>query len=451
MQITFLGAAGTVTGSKYLLTFPNQQILVDCGLFQGSRELVQHNWTPLPIDERHLSKVLITHAHIDHTGYLPCLQKNGFTGTVYATHGTKDLCEILLPDSAALQEEEAAYANRHGYSRHQPALPLYAIHHALGVLNRFETYPYHDAVKLDDATHVTFLPAGHIIGSSLVHVQHHDKSILFSGDLGRPNDMVMKAPDAPPDADYLVLESTYGNKVHAQTDVLTELSEIINRTAARGGSVIVPTFAVGRAQTLLYYLYLLKKDKRIPDLPVYLDSPMAVSATFIFKRYRNEHKLTDADIEGLSRIAVYVNTPEQSRSIDMQDTPKIILSASGMIAGGRILHHVKACAPDPRNTILFTGYQAKETRGERILNGERNIKILGEMVTVNAEIASLKSISAHADSAEILQWLKQFRRPPEKVFITHGEPESAAGLKKLIEEQLGWRVVVAEYLQREEL
>ena len=451
MKISFLGAAGTVTGSKYLLTFPNQQILVDCGLFQGMKELRLRNWSPLPISPATIQSVILTHAHIDHTGYLPLLNKNGFIGDVYSTHGTKDLCDVLLPDSAYLQEEEAAYANQHGYSKHHPALPLYTVHDALKVLDRFVPYPYHHTVVLDDVTRFTLLPAGHIIGSSLVHVQHQNKSILFSGDLGRPNDLVMKAPDAPPDTDYLVLESTYGDRVHEKSHAADELAEVINRTAARGGSVIVPAFAVGRTQMLLYYLYLLKKEKRIPDLPVYLDSPMAISATHIFKRYKNEHRLSDAEIEGLSQGVVYVNTPDQSRRISESTTPKIILSASGMITGGRILHHVKAAAPNPRNTILFTGYQAKETRGDRILSGERTVKMLGETVPINAEVALLKNISAHADAPEIISWLKEFKRAPKKVFITHGEADSAQALKKKIESELGWNCIVPEYLQEEDI
>lgn len=451
MEISFLGAAGTVTGSKYLLTFPNQQIMVDCGLFQGLKDLRLRNWSALPVSARAIDGVILTHAHIDHSGYLPLLNKNGFIGDVFCTHGTKDLCDILLPDSAYLQEEEAGYANRHQYSKHHPALPLYTVHDALDVLDKFVSYPYHHTVQLDDDTSFTLLPAGHIIGSSLVHLIHQGKSILFSGDLGRPHDAVMKAPDAPPDTDYLVLESTYGDRKHGRVDPCDELAPIINRTVERGGSVIVPAFAVGRSQLLLYYLYVLKRDKRIPDVPVFLDSPMAISATHIFKRYRNEHRLNDAEIEGMAHTAMYINTPDESKRIASMTTPKIIVSASGMITGGRVLHHVKAAAPHAKNTILFTGYQAKETRGDRIQNGEKTVKMLGEMVTINAEVASIHSLSAHADAEEILHWLRQFKKPPRTTFITHGEPESAQALKQLIESTLGWHCMVPEYMQKEVL
>jgi metallo-beta-lactamase family protein len=445
MQISFLGAAGTVTGSKYLLDLGNQKIMVDCGLFQGLKELRLRNWSPLPVRPVDVSSVILTHAHIDHSGYLPLFYKNGFNGDVFCTHGTKDLCDVLLPDSGYLQEEEANFANRHGYSRHHPALALYTVHDALKVLDRFVTYPYHHTVQLDDQTSFSFLPAGHIIGSSCVYLKHKNKTMLFSGDLGRPHDLVMKAPEEPPSVDFLVLESTYGNRVHTAAHPLDELAEVINRTAERGGSVIVPAFAVGRAQSLLYYLYLLKQAKRIPDLPVYLDSPMAVSATNIFKRYHNEHRLDEKEIEGMAKVANYINTSFDSQRIDDGVNPKIIISASGMITGGRILHHVKAYAPDGRNTILFTGYQAAETRGQRILSGEREVKMLGEMVPINAEIASLSNMSAHADSQEMLEWLRGFKRAPEKVFIIHGEKDAALALKELITKELHWQCVVPNY------
>ncbi len=451
MQITFLGAAGTVTGSKYLLTFDNQQILVDCGLFQGLKKLRLCNWDALPIVPAEIKSVLLSHAHIDHSGYLPLLNKNGFTGDVFCTHGTKDLCDILLPDSGYLQEEEAYYANLHGYSKHHPALPLYTVHDAINVLDRFVTYPYHHSVALNDQTKFSFYPAGHIIGSSLVHVQHQNTSILFSGDLGRQHDLVMKTPDAPPDADYLVLESTYGNRKHTMSHPLDELAVIISRTIERGGSVIIPAFAVGRTQSLLYFLYLLRKAERIPAVPVFLDSPMAISATHIFKRYQNEHRLSDEEIDGMSQMVTYVNTPKDSERIVSMKVPRIILSASGMVTGGRILHHIKAAASDARNTILFAGYQAVETRGERILSGERSVKMLGESVHINAEVASLSSLSAHADADEIIQWLHGFKRAPRKVFITHGEPEASLALKKRIDEELGWPCLVPVYLQKEGL
>lgn len=451
MQITFLGATGTVTGSKYYLELGERKVLVDCGLFQGLKELRLRNWERLPIDVSALDHVLLTHAHIDHSGCLPLLNKEGFNGTIYSTAGTKDLSEILLADSAHLQEEEALYANRHGYSKHHPALPLYTVNDALDVMEKFVTCAYDQPFHMDEHTTVEFKRAGHIIGSSFVRVRHQDQTILFTGDMGRPHDLVMKAPELIDEVDYLVIESTYGDKVHDKADPCDELADIINRTAHRGGTVVIPAFAVGRTQVLLYMVYLLRKDKRIPDIDIYLDSPMAINATHIFLHYQNEHRLNKNAIEGLASVATYVNSPAESRMIDSYEVPQIIISASGMVTGGRVLHHIKAFAADPKNTILFTGYQAEGTRGRRILDGEKNVKMLGELVPIKAEVAELKNISAHADSVEIVQWLRHFKRAPKKVFITHGEPESALGLKQKIENELHWNCVIPSYLQREKL
>jgi metallo-beta-lactamase family protein len=451
MEITFLGAVQTVTGSKYLLSFNHKKILVDCGLFQGLKELRLRNWRALPVDARAISRVILTHAHIDHSGYLPLLNKQGFEGDILCTHGTHDLCSVLLPDAGYLQEEEARYANKYGYSKHHPAQPLYTMNDALLVLKKFSPHPFHQPIALDQNTTLEFLHAGHIIGASVVRITHEGKTLVFSGDLGRPQDEVMRAPECVTEADALVIESTYGNRIHPGAHPLLELAEVINRAVNRGGSIIVPSFAVGRAQALLYFIYELKQRGEIPDLPVYLDSPMAESATDIFMKYPNEHRLSPEAVRAMCREVRYVRTPEESKQIDTMKTPIIVISASGMVTGGRVLHHIKHFAPNAKNTILFSGYQAEGTRGARMLGGEKQVKMLGEMVPIRAEVAVLENLSAHADANETIQWLKQFKRAPRQVFITHGEPASAATLKTRIESELGWHCAVPTYGQHERL
>lgn len=451
MEITFLGAAETVTGSKYLLAFENKKILVDCGLYQGRKELRLRNWNALPIDPKSIDTVLLTHAHIDHSGYLPLLVKNGFKGRVYSTEGTRDLCAILLPDSGHLQEEEAELANRYGYSKHSPALPLYSRQDAEAVMAYFDTVAYNEKVHLTDDVSFQFLPAGHIIGSSFIRIQHKGKTLLFTGDMGRQLDPVMKAPTVITGIDYLVVESTYGDRLHEPGHPKDYLKEIINKTAHRGGTVVIPTFAVGRAQAILHYIYLLKKEKSIPDLPVFLDSPMAVNATHILLKHRDNLRLTEEECRQLNDVATYINTPEESKALDNNSFPKIIISASGMATGGRVLFHIKAYAGDSKNTILFTGYQAEGTRGDRMVKGEKEIKIHGEMVQIQAQVESLSNTSAHSDYQETLQWLSWYEKAPKKVFITHGEVDAANALKEKIEQQFGWTCVVPHYLQHENL
>lgn len=450
MQLSFLGATGTVTGSKYLLTLGSKKVLVDCGLFQGYKELRLRNWNKLPINPTEIDAVVLTHAHIDHTGYLPLLAKNGFKGPIYSTAATKALCSILLPDSGHLQEEEAKYANKYGYSKHKPALPLYTKKDAENVLAQFTVMGFDTSYSLFDGN-LRFSRAGHILGSAFVQITYQDKSILFTGDMGRPQDDVMRAPAKIEATDYLVIESTYGNRQHSTESPQALLAKIINQTAKRGGTVIIPAFAVGRAQSLLYYISQLKEASEIPNLPVFLDSPMAVNATNILCKHKDEHRLTEDQCIKLCNVATYVNTPEQSKEIDNYHVPIIIISASGMATGGRVLHHLKAFAPDERNTILFTGFQAGGTRGARMLNGEREIKIFGQMISIRAQVESLSNTSAHADANEILEWLMNFKKPPQKVFITHGEPEASAALKTKIEEKLGWSCVLPDYLQTEKL
>lgn len=450
MKIKFLGATETVTGSKYLISLEsNKNILVDCGLFQGHKELRLRNWAKLPISPKMIDAVILTHAHIDHTGYIPLLVKNGFEGKIYCTHGTKDLCEILLPDCGYLQEEEAAYANTKGYSKHAPALPLYTYEDAVKSLDFFSVCEFHKEYTLFDNFTFKFNHAGHIIGASTALLKYNNTSILFSGDLGRPHDPMMLPPEIPSHVDYLVMESTYGNRTHEKENPLDSLEKIILSTIKRGGSIIIPAFAVGRVQLILYFIYQLKAENRIPNIPVFLDSPMATNATELFCRYSKEHRLDLDKCREIFGDITYIHKVTESKELDILPMPKIIVSSSGMATGGRILHHLKAFAPDHRNSIIFTGFQAPGTRGDRIVNGERAVKMLGEMVDINAEVFSLGNTSAHADKNEILEWLKQFKTKPRKVFITHGEITGALSLKETIEKTLGWPCIIPKYLHVE--
>lgn len=446
MNIQFIGATGTVTGSKYLLTSGTQKILVDCGLFQGLKQLRLRNWAYLPFKASEIKCVLLTHAHIDHSGYIPLLVKQGFRGKIYCSPGTAELCKILLPDSGYLQEEDARFANKHQFSKHTPALPLYTQKDAENALKYFHPIDFRHTYTIDDLSY-TFLPAGHILGASLIKVSDRRVKVLFSGDLGRPHDLIMNPPTLVDETDYLVMESTYGNRVHSTRDPKEELEEVINRTAHRGGVTIIPSFAVGRAQTVLYLIYLLKQEKKIPDLPIYMDSPMATDATDLYCRYTAEHRLSHEKCELMYKVAKFVNTPEESKALDHQNTPKVIISASGMATGGRVLHHLKAYITDARNTILFTGFQAAGTRGEALIHGVDSIKIHGEYFPVRAEIVLQDALSAHADYQEIIAWLKHFKRPPREVFLTHGEPLAADMLRRKIEEDLQWKCTIPDYLE----
>lgn len=446
MKLTFLGATRTVTGSRYLIEAEDKKILVDCGLFQGFKELRLRNWAKFPIPPKDIHAVILTHAHLDHSGYLPSLVKQGFRGRIYCTPPTFDLCKLLLPDSGYLQEEDARRANKYGYTKHKPALPLYTLADAEESLGYFHTVPFGKDTPVADGIHFRFERAGHILGAASVLLKTEKRSIHFSGDLGRPNDAVMKAPAFPPDTDFLVVESTYGDRRHEKTHPLDQLAEIINRTATRGGTVIVPTFAVGRAQSLMYYLCALKISQRIPDLPVFLDSPMAINATDVMEKYKNEHRLGQDICSAMTKDVTFVHSAEESKKLDHSHFPKIILAASGMATGGRILHHLKHLGGDHRNTILFAGFQAGGTRGDRILRGEKDIKIHGEMISIHAEIAQLQSISAHADYKEILDWIGHLKNQPITTFITHGENSAAEAMKDHIKNaHPDWHCTIPDY------
>lgn len=438
MKLSFLGAAGTVTGSKYLLEAGGRRVLIDCGLFQGLKELRLRNWNRLPVPPDRIDAVILTHAHLDHSGYLPLLIRSGFKGPVYCTGATMDLCSILLPDSGHLQERDAEYANRHGFSKHKPALPLYTAAEAVASLKRFVPKPFETTFEIWSDFKVCFRPAGHILGAAFVELTIGDAVLVFSGDLGRPGSPTMVDPAPIRRADYLVVESTYGDRLHEGVDPEDGLAELIRRTAARGGVIVIPTFAVGRAQSLLYHLHRLKSSRRIPDLPIFLDSPMAVNASEIFCDHLGEHRLKATECRALCNVAHYVNSVEESKALDRDRMPKIILAASGMATGGRVLHHLKIFAPDPRSTILFAGFQAPGTRGAAMIAGVPSIKVHGEQIPVRAEVANMGMLSAHADRGEILTWLRRLEEAPRRTFVTHGEPAAAAALQHAIQTELGW-------------
>jgi metallo-beta-lactamase family protein len=444
-KITFLGGVGTVTGSKYLVETERARVLVDCGLFQGFKNLRLRNWAEFPTPPKSIDAVVLTHAHLDHSGYLPLLIKNGFKGPVICTQSTRDLCNILLPDSGFLQEKDAEFANKRGFSKHKPALPLYTEKDAERAMRAFSAAPFAKAREVVTGMKVIFHPAGHILGAAIVDLECEGKRIVFSGDLGRPNSSTMLDPTPMDKADYLLVESTYGDRTHSSNDPEEALAQVINRTYARGGTVLIPSFAVGRAQTLLYHLQRLIAANRIPNVPVFLDSPMAIDASELFFAHSGDHKLSLEQCRALSGVAHYVRTMEESQSLNADHAPKVIISASGMATGGRVLHHLHNLVTDARNTILFAGFQAGGTRGAALTGGAEQIKIHGEYLPVRAEISNLEMLSAHADAGEILGWLGHFKSPPRMTFVTHGEPSAADALRRRIEEQLHWACRVPEY------
>jgi metallo-beta-lactamase family protein len=446
-SVQFLGAAGTVTGSKYLLESGDGRVLVDCGLFQGYKQLRLRNWALFPVDPATIDTVVLTHAHLDHSGYIPVLIRNGFGGRVLCTEPTRDLCSILLPDSGFLLEKDAEFANRHGFSKHRPALPLYTRREAEDSLARFVPAPFGKSFDVAKGVSGFFRHAGHILGAATLEISAAGRRIVFSGDLGRYNSATMPDPEPVPEADVLVVESTYGDRRHPQDDSEDALAGIITKTAARGGTVLIPAFAVGRTQTVLYHLARLKAAHRIPDIPVFLDSPMAVNASRIFCGHLGDHKLTAEMCQEACSVAEHVNSVEASKALNVNPMSKVIVSASGMATGGRVLHHLKVYAPDHRNTILFTGFQAGGTRGAAMVHGADSVKIHGSYIPVRAEVSNLDALSAHADAEEILTWLRGFRKPPRMTFITHGEPQASDALRIRIEEELGWACRVPEHLE----
>jgi metallo-beta-lactamase family protein len=451
MKLTFLGGVGTVTGSKYLLDVKGVRLLIDCGLFQGFKRLRLRNWEPFPVDPATIDAVILTHAHIDHSGYVPLLVKKGFTGPVYCTESTRDLCNILLPDSGHIHEKDAKFAQKHKISSHKKTLPLYTLKEAKTSLEQFQSLSFEDTHNVADGVKVRFRYAGHILGAAIVELDVNGMKIVFSGDLGRYDDATMVDPAVVTQSDYLLVESTYGNRHHSQTNPEDELAEIIGRTAARGGSVIIPSFAVGRTQSLMFHLWQLKQARRIPDIPIFLDSPMAVNASELFRRHRKDQKLYRAQTQAACEVARYVRDVEESKSLDASPMPKIIISASGMATGGRVLHHLKQYAPDPRSAIIFAGFQAGGTRGQVMVNGAASVKIHGQKIPIRAEVSNLDMLSAHGDCDDIMRWLGNFTQPPKRTFITHGEPIASDALRFRIKDELGWNCWVPEYSEEVEL
>ncbi len=445
VNITFLGGAGTVTGSKYLVHHDGKSLLVDCGLFQGYKQLRLRNWAPLPVAPDQINTVLLTHAHLDHSGYLPLLVKEGFTGHVHATPGTRDLCKILLPDSGHIQEEDAEFANRHKLSKHENALPLYTRQDALDALPFIKTVDFGKTFSPLPGWKATFSPAGHILGAASILLEVAGRRILFSGDLGRPDDLIMSPPEVAPQADTVLIESTYGDRIHPVEDILAELAPALQRVAKRGGVAVVPVFAVGRAQALLHAIHLLKLKGDLPtSLPVFLDSPMAVHTTHLFESHPGEHRLSQHDSRALTQGATMVNSTDESKALASRHGPMVILSASGMATGGRVLHHLAHYAGDHRNMIILTGFQAPGTRGASFASGAKTVRIHGRNVEVNAEVVQLQSASAHADANQLLAWLRTMPRAPDQVYVVHGEAGPADTLRGRIKHELGWRALVPE-------
>jgi len=472
--IQFLGAAGTVTGSKHLISTSTEnagedsgfKLLVDCGLFQGQKEWRLKNWTDLPVPPSEVHAVILTHAHLDHCGWIPRLYKEGFNGTIYATPATVDLCGIILPDSGYLQEEDAAFHNKRKSSKHSPALPLYTMEEAQRCLSRFKAVPFGETVQLSNDISFRFVRAAHILGSAMAEITLTTagtrRLLLFTGDIGRmrnntvaPGKVVHSGPTEGESPDVLVMESTYGNRHHPHDDVMPELAALIQSTVKRGGSIVVPAFAVERTQKFLFLLKELMEENRIPRIPVYADSPMGIHAVQIFLKHSEE--FSQETREMISRHGSplkwpgfhFASTAQESKQINESHFPSIIVSSNGMCMGGRIQHHLIQRLPDPRNLVLFIGYQAMGTRGQQIKEGAREVKIFGEIVPVRAQVAALEQFSDHADVDELLEWLHSFKKTPQSTHIVHGEPDSAEALRQEISKQLGWAVNTAHYMEKD--
>jgi len=451
-RLSFYGATGTTTGSRFLVETHGKRILIDCGLFQAPKEYRLLNWEPFPVPPAEIDRVFLTHAHIDHTGYLPRFCREDFGGSIHCTNATFDLCEILLRDSAYLQEEDARWANKKGYSKHKPALPLYTVQDAEQALGRFAPVYYGDDLFLEDNLRVKFKDAGHLLGSALVDIKSGNnqqaKKIVFSGDLGAPGGRILRDPVQVFNVDYLILESTYGDRLHGHFNPREELARVIRESAERGGVLVIPAFAVGRTQTLLYTIRELEEREEIPSLPVFVDSPMGIDATKIFQQHLSDLNLQTRvlTLQGKKilrpRQLRFCKTRQQSKEINRQQGPAIIISASGMASGGRILHHLTQRLPNPDNTILFVGYQVAGTRGRTMMEGKPTVRIHGRQIPIKAKIENISGFSGHADYREICAWLMGFNRPPTTTFIVHGEPEASSSLAERIKDQFGWKVVV---------
>jgi metallo-beta-lactamase family protein len=455
-SLTFLGAAGTVTGSKHLLETGSHRVLFDCGLFQGLKELRERNWQPLPTAPSTIDAVVLTHAHLDHCGYLPRLVADGFRGRIFCTPGTKDLCGLVLPDSAHIQEEDARAANVAGYSKHHPALPLYTSDDAARALMQLQPVGFNRPVPVVPGLEVEFLNAGHLLGSAYARARFDGKTVLFGGDLGRYNRPVLPDPSPVERADVLLVESTYGDRLHEADDDGARVAGIISAAAARGGKLIIPAFAIGRVEEVIYWIRRLEDEKRIPVLPVFLDSPMAMKG---LQYYANRTDELDANMRPAARgLSAFCTTRMKTvasarESMDLIASPKpaIVIASSGMATGGRVLHHLASTLPDPRTTVLFVGFQAAGTRGRLLVDGATSVRIHGRDVPVAAHVERLDSMSAHADQREILQWLSGFEQPPATTYLVHGEPAPLDALRAKVESGLGWTVHIAAHQERVQL
>lgn len=446
-SLQFLGATETVTGSRYLVESGGLRILVDCGLFQGYKQLRDRNRLAFPVAPESIDAVLLTHAHLDHTGYIPALVRDGFAGPVYATSGTTELCTLLLPDSGHLLEEEANFAKKRKSSRHAHPRPIYTAADAIQSLDSFRVQEFDQGLDLGAGIRATFVPAGHILGASQIHLELGQTSLHFTGDLGRATDPLMYPPRPLEAVDILVSESTYGDRTHSEADPEEELGRVIRRVARRGGVVLIPAFAVGRSETVLLHLSRLRDRGDIPEIPVFLNSPMAVDASGIYQRHSDEHRLAPQEFKRMYDLARMVRTVDDSKLLNLRGGPMIIISASGMLTGGRVLHHIAAYGSDPRNAIILTGYQAGGTRGAALLRGDDHLRIYGRDVPIKAEVVELEGLSAHADSDEIIEWMRAAPRAPKMTYITHGEPESSDALRVRMKHELGWNARVPERLE----
>jgi metallo-beta-lactamase family protein len=447
MQLRFLGGAGTVTGSKVLVEHEGRRLLVDCGLFQGLKQLRLHNWAALPVPTSSIDAVVLTHAHLDHSGFLPRLVELGFKGPVFATGATADLCQVLLPESGRLQEEEARFANRRGYTRHAPALPLYTEAAARRALEHLQVRGFHDAFEPVAGFELRLMPAGHVLGAASAHLRCAAHTLLFSGDLGCSDDLVMDNPAAPQAADFVLLESTYGQHSHRVPEALTRLAKVVSRTAARGGVILVPAYAAGRAQLLLRAIRQLKATSRIPDLPVYLNSPIAADVAAVYRKHVGEHRLSADECASMLDGVGIARSEDEAMALNRLDSPAILIAAEGVANGARVAHHLKAYAPDARNAIVFVGHQPSGTRGAALLAGQTQIKIHGDWLTVRAEVCALDGLSGHADRQDLLDWILALPRAPRHVYLMHGEPASADSLRQALAERRPWPCSVPEYLE----
>jgi metallo-beta-lactamase family protein len=450
IKIQFLGAAGTVTGSKFLITAYGKKILIDCGLFQGLKELRQLNWQPLAVSAKTIDVVLLTHAHLDHTGYLPLLVKHGFSGTINGTSPTLQIAEIILKDSAKIQEEDAARANKFRYSKHKPALPLYGLPEVENTLPLFQQQPLNEWININEHIRYRFRYNGHIIGATFIELQVGDKTVVFSGDVGREIDPLLYPPEKPEKADVLFIEATYGNRLHPAEPAINSLEKLINRCAARNGTIIIPSFSVERTQLLMYLFWQLKKTNRIPGIPVYMDSPMGRNVLEVFHRNTEWHKLSDDECSEMCNTIKRIKGVDETYALAEDNTPKIIIAGSGMAAGGRVLTYFEKYLGDENATILLVGFQAEGTRGRALLEGATEIKMRGRFYPVKAHIENIEGLSGHADQNGLIDWMNKLTSMPEKIFIVHSEEEGAKGLQEKIKEIYKWDSEIPVLNQRNE-